>query len=607
MVSAFGAAAAVYLSRGNSSDKQVDRPNILWITTEDISPDLGCYGVDYAITPNLDQLASDGVMFTNAYAICGVCAPNRSCLATGVYPTTLGSHDMRSNSWLPGYIKCLSVYMKQAGYYCTNHKKTDYNFKASKDIWDKGENWQARKSPDQPFFSVINYIPTHESHCRGEPDDKKRFDPAKVPVPPFHPDTPEVRNNWARYHENIHGMDKWAAGILNKLQADGLDTDTIVFFFGDHGAGLPGCKKWIKQAGIKVPFIIRCPEKYQHLMPMEPGKQCNRMISFIDLPPTILSLAGIPIPDHMQGEPFMGKAMTCPRKYIYAHRGRMAERYDIARTVRSSKYQYIRNFMPHLPCLQYVSYTEEMPATSAWRKLHEEGKLNETRNAYFITPRPVEELYDVAKDPHQINNLAGEKKFQSILVEMRQELKNWMIKTHDLGLLPEYEMHRRAKGSSPHEIAADSEANPIEKLIRAADLANEMDEKNSTELADMMLKDQDAAVRWWGAMGLVSLGKKATSELDAVRKATNDKNPVVQMAVAEILCNLEKYDEALVLLKAGLKNPTAFIRLRALNILDRIGIHARPALTEIRSAGMKGKQPAQYLSRMVKYVPERLK
>jgi arylsulfatase A-like enzyme len=342
-----------------AADTVPDRPNILWISCEDISPNLGCYGDAYARTPVLDELARQGVLYTNAFGVTGVCAPNRSCLITGVYPSTLGSSDMRSTTRLPDHIQCFSEYLRSAGYFCTNNSKTDYNFPTPKTAWDESSgkaHWR-RREPGQPFFSVFNFTVCHESQIRqGDasffkktarltPD--QRHDPARVPLPPFHPDTPEVRQDWARYHDLITAMDYQAGDVLKQLEEDDLAENTIVFYFSDHGAGMPGCKKWVWESGLHVPFIVRFPEKYADWSPGKPGTKTDRLVSFVDLAATVLSLAGVPIPKHMQGRAFLGAAADEPREYVYAIRDRMAERYDTVRVVRDTRFQYIRNFQPH--------------------------------------------------------------------------------------------------------------------------------------------------------------------------------------------------------------------------------------------------------------------
>jgi uncharacterized sulfatase len=594
-----------------------DRPNILWITCEDISPNLGCYGDHYARTPVLDALAAEGVRYMNAYGITGVCAPNRSCLITGVYPSTLGSHGMRSTTRLPDSIKCFPEYLQAAGYYCTNNAKTDYNFAVPKTAWNESSgkaHWRNRET-DQPFFSVFNFTVCHESQIR-VPEAKyrqntarltpdQRHDPAKVAIPPFHPDTPESRKDWVRYHDNITAMDYQAGDVLAQLEEDGLAGNTIVFYFSDHGAGMPGVKKWVWEMGLKVPFIVRFPEKYKDWAPGIAGGTTDRLVSFVDFPPTVLSLAGVEIPKHMQGSAFLGPAAAEPRQRVHAIRDRMAERFDMVRVVRDKQFQYHRNFYPHLPWSQFTSYTEEMPTMQVWRRLHEEGRLNPVQDRYFQT-KPVEELYDIAADPFATNNLAGDPKYAAVLVRMRRQCRRWMIETGDMGLLPESEMLARADGKTPYDVAFDLAANPVARLAELADLANRRDPVDAPELA-RLLGDADPVVRFWGATGLVALGEKAAPAADALEKAISDSAPYVTVTAAEGLCNLGRIDKAMPVLLAGLQHESSLIRLRAMNVLDRLGERARPAIDAMRNARLQQAGPVEdYVNRMSEYVPDGL-
>ena len=618
-VTAAGAAWAIARGAGHTRAAAPDppRPNVLWITCEDISANLGCYGDTYARTPVLDGFARKGVRYTSAFGITGVCAPNRSCLITGVYPSTLGSHDMRSTTRLPDHVKCFPEYLRGAGYYCTNNSKTDYNFPTPKTAWDacSGKaHWKNRK-PGQPFFAVFNYTLTHESRIRQAEKSfakatarltaEQRHDPAKAPVPPFHPDEPEVRRDWARYHDLITALDYQVADRLKELQDAALADDTIVFFFSDHGAGMPGCKKWVWHSGLHVPLIVRFPATYARWAPGKPGSVCDRLVSFVDFAPTVLSLAGVPIPGHLQGTAFLGENAGEPRRYVYAIRDRMAERYDTVRVVRDGRYQYIRNFMPHLSWSQFVSYTEQMPTMKVWRRLAEEGKLAGTAARYFSPSKPAEELYDCRADPHQIRNLVGDPRLKDVLTRMRAECKAWMKRTGDAGLLPEYELHRRSADSTPWQTARDAARNPLDDLLAAADTANAMEAAGLPRLLEL-LKAKDPAVRWWGAVGLVALGEKAAPAAEALAGALTDPSPNVRVAAAEALCNLGRHDRVLPVLTAALEHPTPFIRLRAMNVLDRIGPKAKPALAAMKGAGM-GIQGhvAGYVRRMVDYVPKK--
>lgn len=591
-----------------------ERPNVLWLTCEDISPSLGCYGDEYAITPNLDQLASEGIRYTHAVGICGVCAVNRSCLITGMYSSTIGSQDMRSRIRLPDSIPTYSQLLREAGYYCTNNSKTDYNFPTPREAWDEcsGKAHWRNREPDQPFFAVFNYTGSHESqiweknHARhaAKLSEDELHDPDEAPVPPFHPDVPEVRRDWANYHDNITALDKWIADRLKEIGEAGLADNTIVFFYSDHGVGMPMCKKWVWDWGLRVPLIIRFPEKYRDLALDGPGTVTDRLVSFVDFPPTLLSLVGIDVPEHMQGKAFLGEQAQPPRQYAFAIRDRMAEWFEIIRVVRDKQYQYHRNFMPHLPYAPFCSYTLTMPTAQVWTRLHEEGKLNPIQDRYF-QPKPTEELYDLKADPHMINNLADDPNCAHVLRRMRQELHDWQLRTCDLGLMSEYEMHGRAERSTQYEVGQCEEKYPLQRILPVAEMAGEKDADNLPKLLDL-LDDDEPIVRWWATLGLVMLGKEARPAEPALEKCLADDSPLVRVAAAEGLYQLGQVDRARAALVEALAHPTPFVRLRAMNVLYSMGDDAGPALPTIKEASLKAIYPADYLNRMVKYLPERL-
>ena len=606
--------AGILATTPSAAPADVERPNILWLTAEDISPNLGCYGDRYAVTPNLDRFAQEGVRYTHAFGITGVCAPNRSCLITGVYPSRLGSHGMRSIITLPESVKCFPEYLRAAGYYCCNNAKTDYNFAVPEGAWDDcGRTAHYRnRHAGQPFFAVFNHEVSHEGQIRvpeaqyrrntARLTAEQRHDPAKAPVPPFHPDTPEVRRDWARYYDNLTAMDCQIGDKLRALEEAGLAEDTIVFFFGDNGAGMPGCKKWIWESGLRVPLIIRFPEKWRHLAPCAPGAVSDRMVSFVDFAPTVLSLAGVEMRPHFQGAAFLGERAGAAREFVCAIRDRMAERFDCVRVVRDRRYQYHRNFLPHLPWSQFVSYTEAMPTMQAWRALADAGKLAGPPARYFQSRKPPEELYDVETDPHQVHNLADDSSHRAALERLRAVCERWMLDSGDLGLLPEYEMHQRAGGRALYDL----EAPPLPTLLEAARLANAADPANAPRLADL-LENRDPALRWWGALGLVALEGKARPAEGALRKALTDDAPEVRIAAAEAVALLGADAAALPVLEGALRHENDLVRLAALNVLDRLGPRARPALSAIRAAGRKAPGPiADYVNRMVGYLPARI-
>jgi len=431
------------------------RPNFLWISTEDINPDLGCYGDPYAVTPNIDRLATQGVRYNNVFSHSGVCAPTRSGIITGMYPTTLGTHHMRCQGVPPHYVRCFPEYLRAAGYYCTNNVKTDYQFEPPFTAWDECSNkahWRNRPK-DKPFFAVFNFTLTHESQIRnrtpqmmkrlGSLGPGERHDPAKAQLPSYYPDTPEVRRDWAQYYDLITLMDKQVQDMLNQLEADGLAEDTIVWFWGDNGRGLPRGKRWLYDSGTRVPLIVRVPEKWRKLAApnkpdaVQPGMVVDDLVAFIDFAPTMLSLAGIDIPKHIQGRAFLGRQKAPPREYVFGARDRMDEAYDLIRYVRDKRFKYLRNYLWHLSRGQDINYMNQMPTMQEMRRLNAEGKLAGPQKQYFEPTKPVEELYDIVADPHEVNNLAGDPKHKDVLERMRKVHNEWYRDTMDIGLLPE--------------------------------------------------------------------------------------------------------------------------------------------------------------------------
>lgn len=426
-------------------------PNIVFLTAEDISPNLGCYGDPDGITPNLDKLAAQGARFTRCFTHAPVCAPSRSGLITGVYPTTLGSHHMRSK--LTTTPPLYTDYLRKAGYTVCwpaagGIGKTDFNFDVPKGWVDRTEDWT--KNPEvlkEPFFAVYNIIVSHESQARASKfqyaqntarlKPNQRHDPAKVRLPPYYPDTWEVRDCVATYHDNVTAMDYTAGDVLKLLDDRKLAENTIVFFFGDHGWGLSRGKRWPYDSGTRVPFLVRWPGT------IKPGTVREDLVAFIDMAPTVLALAGVEIPPHMQGQVFLGPKAAPPRKYAFSARDRMDETYDRIRSVRNDRYRYVRNFHPELPYMQYINYMDEMPIMRTWRRMAFEGTLNPTQMLFMKPTKPKEELYDLERDPHEINNLAESPDHRAVLAELRTALDKWIVDTKDLGEVPEKELIKR--------------------------------------------------------------------------------------------------------------------------------------------------------------------
>ena len=430
-----------------------DRPNILWVSFEDTNPFYGCYGDPIARTPNVDRLAAGGCRWPNAFSTAGVCAPARSAVITGMYPTSIGTHHMRTahtnphapelptpySAVVPHYVKCFPEYLRAAGYYCTNNVKTDYQFDPPLTAWDElstEAHWRNRPDPAQPFFAVFNPTKTHESGMWPENCPEPTFDPDAIRLPPYFPDTPKVRQAMARMYTNIEHNDGILGGLLDQLEEDGLAENTVVFHWSDHGP-LPRGKRWPYDSGIRVPMIVRWPGE------IEPGTVSDRLVSTVDLGPTVLSIAGVEVPWHVQGQAFLGPAEAPPREHVFAARDRHDEAYDMVRAARDKRFKYIRNYRPDLPYLSWIPYRNRHPILQEMWRLHAAGKLEGPQTLMFRHPRPVEELYDTLADPWETRNLAADPAFQPELERLRDALDDWRDEVGDLGEVPEAEMVRQ--------------------------------------------------------------------------------------------------------------------------------------------------------------------
>lgn len=446
-----GLSLATALAANSHAQQMPKQPNILWISTEDMSPHLGCYGDNVARTPNIDRLASQGIRFTNVFTTAAISAPCRAGIITGMYQTTIGCMHMRTTSYRrsvenpieftavpPHYVKTFTEYMRAVGYYCTNNSKTDYQF--AKDpvpasIWDecsKTAHYRNRPDKGQPFFAVFNWTGTHESQSWNISNVKT--DPKKVKLPPYWPDTEIVRRNYAKMYDNIAKLDSVVGSLIAELEKEGELENTIIFFWGDHGDGLPRGKRWLYDSGLNIPLIIKFPGR------KDAGTVDNRLISSIDFGPTVLSLAGIPVPAHMQGRAFLGDQKREEREAVFAARDRVDESYDMIRSVRTKKYLYVRNYYPNEPFPIWVPYLSNMPIYQEMLRLDAEGKLTGAQKSWFSYSRPPEELYDVEADPFQLKNLVNETSLKSVLNDMRKRHEDWTRETGDLGHMNEPEM-----------------------------------------------------------------------------------------------------------------------------------------------------------------------
>ena len=582
------------------------RPNILWISAEDIGPQFGCYGDPHAITPNIDQLASQGTRYTNAYTTAGVCAPCRSGIITGMYQNSIGTHHMRCNSLLPSWLKPFPKALKESGYYCTNNSKTDYQFSkpSTNEIWDQSgsrAHWKNRKK-DQPFFAVFNYTGCHESGIASESKyksvtanltAKERQNPNKIStLPPYYPDTPTVREDWKRNYELITAMDSWAGSLIKEIKDQGLYEDTIIFFWSDHGVGLPRAKRWLYHSGTHVPLIVRIPGQLA-------GKVDHQLVSSIDFGPTVLNLAGIKVHDKLQGRAFLGKNLSAPRKYVFGARDRMDERYDIIRAVFDGRFRYIRNFEPLKPYYQYMNTPEKGATMKEIRRAEKESSLTAAGKLFSSIKKPVEELYDVKKDPHEINNLASDSKYLSKIKLMRNVMSNWQSTIGDIGLIPEAEIEIQEKQSgSRFEImnGKESDSNHIQQLVNVATKASE----GISALDDLISAStsNDPVIRYWAITGIGNIGKNAGEVAKKISiDAIKDDSPSVRIAAARAVAKFGEIDSALELLKNELKSPHQWGRLATAIVIDEMGEDARPLVDDLKKV-LKIRQPNKYIIRV---------
>lgn len=554
-----------------------DRPNILWITSEDNSAHwIGCYGNKQAQTPRIDALAKEGFLFENAFSNAPVCAVARATILMGAYSPTMGTQHMRSRHAIPEKFRPNVGYLRAAGYHCTNPGKTDYNFKGNDNsYWDKGGYGKCPKG--KPFFAILNITESHESSLFDDkPAEPKRLKPEEIDLPPYLPDLPEIRKDMARYHDRVTDMDAQVGKILDDLEKAGLAENTIVFYYADHGGVLPRGKRYLEQTGVKVPMIVRIPEKFRNLAPFKPGDRVIEPVSFVDLSATILSLAGIEKPAQMQGRPFLGTKRVEPAademEFLYADR--FDELYGLRRGLTDGKWKYIRNFNPDFPTAPYSFYQFGQPGWRAFQKAWQDGKLTGIHKALWEAPGTAEQLYELSADPWEINNLAGDPAHAEKLAALRDLLKATMKEAKDTGLVPEPLFAALGKPT----IATYVHCNDFNysKIADLAFTATEIDLKN-LPLLKAAIASSDSTERYWGAVGFRLLGKKAAAEADSLVPLLKDKHAVIRTTAGEALFVFGKKDiasAALVTDVASELDPSSLLNLLntlcRLDLLDRL-------------------------------------
>lgn len=507
------------------------RPNILWFRSEDNSASfLGAYGNPIARTPTIDQLARDGVRFTNFFATSPVCAPTKLATLTGLYEASLGpGHNMRANARTPAFVRGFASYLKDAGYWCTEQGTPGANPDRNTDLADTGYDdtsgdWSKRPA-GRPFFALLGTLTTHETHAVFTTPGKT--DPAAVRVPAYHPDTPVMRRDHAHYLDLVAKMDSELAAVLARLEADGLAENTIVMYSSDHGGVLPRSKRYCYDSGLHTPLIMRFPPRWAHLAPARPGETYDAPASSVDAGPTVLGLAGVSAPAHFHGQAFAGPA-AAPRTYAFSGRNRMDEQLDFVRSVRDERFRYIRNYQPHLTYAQHNQFMWLQAGVREWEQHHLSGKLNELQSRFW-REKPAEELYDLAADPDETVNLIDRTQYNGRVQRMRRALDEHMLRINDNGFIPE------GMSIEGWEASRQPGAYPLERLMALAKRAIRRDPAD-LPVFRAALADDAEIVRYWGAMACSILGKRSAPANDvllAVMKG--DPSPWVRAQAADAL------------------------------------------------------------------------
>jgi uncharacterized sulfatase len=587
------------------------RPNVLWITCEDLSPIIGPYGDTFATTPNLDEFAAKSLRYKMCWSNAPVCAPARTTLITGQYATSLGAEHMRSEVPLKDQFPIFTYFLRGRGYYCTNNSKTDYNVvvdpfdrEALGPIWDESSNkahWKNR--PDgKPFFAVFNTTVTHESqvHTRR----KLIHDPAKVRVPAYQPDLPAIREDWAQYYDNVTLMDEFVGERLKELEDAGLTDDTIVWFFADHGMGLPRCKRVPCNSGLRVPLIIHIPEKFKHLRPTDyvPGGASERLVSFVDFAATVQSLC-LGDPQGSRSFAFLGPQAKPPREFLYGFRGRMDERVDLVRSVTDGRYVYVRNYMPGKSQGAFLSTMYKQAGLQAWKAEYDRGSLPPEEAAFFES-KPAEQLFDLWEDPDEVHNLIGKTGTEEARDRLRVALESNVSGSFDIGYLPEAEMNRVAGNRPPMKLAVGPDGYPYGSVYGAANNAS-LSSEHSDGQCVRNLDSPIAAVRYWAAIGVGRMGQESVvKHHEKLVAFLRDESPSVRIAAAELLCRTDRSDrDAALPVLVELSNPKKHgvpTAILALNSLETLSPLPADVVAQLKA---NSELPEDTPQRMRNYVP----
>ena len=570
---------------------KVIKPNILWITSEDNSIEwISCYGSKNAKTPNIDQLAKEGFRYLYCFDNGAVCAPTRSSWITGMHSISNGTQPMRSGFEIPATISFYNELLQKAGYFTSNCSKTDYNLRGPKgrnpkEFWDYSGGdyagtWKKRKE-GQPFFTVYNIGDSHESRAFGDHKDES-IDPEKMILAPYHPDLPEMRNTYAKYASAISRMDSLVGQAIENLKQDGLYENTIIVYNSDHGGVLARSKRFLYSSGIHCPLIVRIPEKMKALYPKgkTPGSTMDRIVSFIDMPKTWVSLTGAEMTDNFQGRIFLGPNTEPESQYHFSWRERADERFDNVRVMRDKQFAYHKNYAPFAPNGQYLAYMHNMKATGAWERHHLAGKTNAVTGRFF-EPRPSEEFYDNFKDFHNIDNQIDDPLHQTKIKELKKELRRQQLKYFDSGLMPEEMRNRiiKEKNTTVYAFVRDPKLYPLAQYLDYSDLALTRKKKNLKTFIKG-LADEDPVKRYWSVIGLLLLEKQAKSAISELKKVLGDRDEIPAFAAWAIYKAGGKTFAEKWMLEAITQNPG---NKTLANIFDWMGTASHSLLAKIPS------------------------
>ena len=601
-------AASAPLAAASRRRQSQERPNIVWFLSDDAFPYLGAYGDPVARTPTIDRLAAEGIRYESAYCDAPVCAPSRFTLITGLHSATAGpAHHMRAIAKMPSYIRGWPEFLRQAGYFTIETgspggpggaPKRDYNaqidVEATWDLSRAGAHWRERPA-GAPFFLYYTTLATHESTIFTHRSGQTR--PEDVRIPAFLPDTPTTRADKAQYYDRIAQMDAELGRLVTDLEADDLLDNTFIFYSSDNGGVLPWSKRFANERGLRVPLIVRVPERWSQLAPARPGSVIEAPVEFTDLPPTAMALAGARRPDYMQGTPFLGRRRHREEeRYTYGQRSRMDERYDLQRTVRDERYVYIRNYLPHRPYGQHMAYMWQQKGYQEWEQRHLDGQVTPVQERFW-DEKPAEELYDIWRDPDQVRNLAGEERHLRTLRRLRRALDEHLLEINDNGFIPE---------GSPlegYEQSRAAGAYPLRRVMEVAATAIERDADNLDALVEW-LGDDHEVIRFWAAQGLLMLKDAGQTAVGALTdRLDNDSSPHVRVVAAEALARLGRTGRPVEFLAETIdthEHPR--VRLLALNAFTYVGVAALPYMAVVERAATSSDEYIRNAGRYLRFV-----